>query len=72
MNFDLSDANAIIDWTHEREWRVPGDFTFEVSEATLLFVNSTTYKSFLRKCKESGTNFVDQAKGVVVMDNLLY
>lgn len=72
VNFDLSDADAIIDWTHEREWRAPGDFTFEISEATLLFVNSGTYKSFLRKCRENGRNFVEQAKGVVVMDNLLY
>ncbi len=72
VNFDLSDADAIIDWTHEREWRSPGDFTFDVSEATLLFVNSATYKAFLKKCKENRTNFVEQARGVVVMDNLLY
>lgn len=72
VNFDLSDENSIIDWTHEREWRVPGDFAFDVSEATLLFVNSKTYKSFLKKCKENGKSFVEQARGVVVMDNLFY
>lgn len=72
VNFDLSDENSIIDWTHEREWRAPGDFAFDLSEATLLFVNSATYKSFLKKCKENGTNFIEQVKGVVVMDNLLY
>lgn len=72
VNFDLSKDDALIDWTHEREWRAPGNFAFELKEATLLFVNSSTYKAFLKKCKDNGTNFAEQARGIVVMDNLLY
>ena len=26
VNLDLSDEDRFIDWTHEREWRVPNDF----------------------------------------------
>ncbi|SIO34381.1 hypothetical protein SAMN05444166_3945 [Singulisphaera sp. GP187] len=28
VNFDLSNDKNIIDWTHEREWRLPDDLTF--------------------------------------------
>ena len=72
VNFDLSDEKSFIDWTHEREWRVPGDFEFDLKEATLLFVNEATYKSFMQKCKAQNTNFLEQVRGIVVMDNLLY
>lgn len=72
VNFNLSKDDAFIDWTHEREWRVPGNFCFELKEATLLFVNSLTYQSFAKKCKENGTNFLEEVRGVVVMDNVLY
>ncbi|MDC5822206.1 hypothetical protein OPW19_20535 [Vibrio europaeus] len=30
VNFDLSDDEHILDWTHEREWRVKGDFVFDL------------------------------------------
>ena len=25
VNYDLSDNKYMVDWTHEWEWRVPGD-----------------------------------------------
>lgn len=72
VNFDLSHDSAFIDWTHEREWRAPGDFRFDLKETTLLFVNSSVYKSFQKKCTDNGVAFLEQIKGVVVLDNLLY
>jgi len=33
VRLDLSDEKNIIDWTHEREWRAPGDFHFSRSHA---------------------------------------
>jgi hypothetical protein len=72
VNFDLNNQESFVDWTHEREWRIPGDFEFDLNEATLLFVNEVAYKAFLKKCKTEGKNFAEQVRGVVVMDNLLY
>ena len=34
VNFDLGDFNNIIDWTHEREWRLPKDMTFKLNTAS--------------------------------------
>ncbi|MBO1017965.1 DUF2971 domain-containing protein [Achromobacter sp. SD115] len=72
VNFDLSDENNIIDWTHEREWRVPGDFTFDRSEVTLLFVNAGSYKAFQSLCKKKDKSYLEEVRGVVVMETLLY
>lgn len=72
VNFDLSDEKNIIDWTHEREWRAPGDFTFERSQATLLFVNEASYKAFLALCKERKKPYLEEVRGVVVMESILF
>lgn len=72
VNFDLSNQESFIDWTHEREWRMPGDFNFDLKEATLLFVNEATFKTFLNKCAADGNNLVEQVRGIVVLDNILY
>ncbi|MDA3798762.1 MAG: hypothetical protein PF692_06755 [Kiritimatiellae bacterium] len=72
VNFDLDDSDNFIDWTHEREWRVPNDFEFEIEKATLLFVTESIYKTFISQCEANNTDYFKRAKGVVVMDNLLY
>lgn len=49
-----------------------GDFIFDISEATLLFVNDVTYKNFKNLCTKNEVNYMDQVKGIVVMNNLLF
>lgn len=47
VNFDLSDTKSFVDWTHEREWRAPGDFTFELKQAAVLLGTSADYRQFV-------------------------
>jgi len=62
VNYDLSDSNNIIDWTHEREWRIKGDFTFDLEEVVVILPNSDSYKKFL----ESDTHgVVSKLKGII-------
>lgn len=51
---------------------MPGDFTFDLSAATLLFVNESSFKDFLKICKARQLNYVEEVKGIVVLNNLLY
>ena len=44
VKLDLSDPNQMVDWTHEREWRVPGNLCFDLSEATVLVSNAHDIK----------------------------
>ncbi|PWN12155.1 DUF2971 domain-containing protein [Bacillus thuringiensis] len=69
VNFDLDDEKNIIDWTHEREWRVKGDFEFDLKEATILLVHHEAYKYFMTSTKE---DILKQLGGVVVLRSVLY
>lgn len=73
VNYDLDDDKNIIDWTHEREWRVPGDFTFEWSDCHVMISGHSDYQDFLTKCK---TRSLDQLptsiQGLVSLTPVLY
>lgn len=72
VNFDLDNEDRYIDWTHEREWRKPGSFEFDIENVTLLFVRDSSYKNFINLCKKSNLNYLEKVEGVVVMSNILY
>lgn len=52
VSYDLDDKDNIIDWTHEREWRVKGDFEFELPQVYILLRNSNEYNEFVDKADE--------------------
>ena len=72
VNYDLSDKNNIIDWTHEREWRVPKEFIFDLKEATILLVHEGQYKKFMDKCKIDWPELPYEIKGFVLLNHILY
>ena len=73
VRFDLNDPENIIDWTHEREWRVPGGFEFEISEATILLPSKVGYDRFLKLCSEDeGSDILNEIKGIVNLGTVFY
>jgi hypothetical protein len=73
VNLDVSDNNNVIDWTHEREWRVPGDFEFELSAATLLVITLSTVKNLSARLKETeGLDLISELGGIVTLQHILY
>ena len=72
VNFDLSNDDSIIDWTHEREWRAPNDFKFAISQATVLVPNAKAYKALMEACMDRGLDIHLKVKGIVVMNILLF
>jgi len=72
VNFDLSDDDSIIDWTHEREWRAPNDFKFAISKATILVPNGKAYRQLMEACEDRGLDFHRKVRGIVVMAELLF
>lgn len=69
---DFSNTDKIVDWTHEREWRVPNDFKFDIKEATVVLPDDKVYRQFVKQCAEGHPNILSQLKGIVVMSNILY
>lgn len=64
---DLGDPASIVDWTHEREWRVPDDFAFDVGEAFVLVPNREGYHAFLRHPAQRAGDFIERVAGIVTL-----
>ena len=68
VNYDLSNDNSIIDWTHEREWRIKGDLDFELNQVILIMphgMNNSVLKETF------GDEILNNIKGIVTLDPIL-
>lgn len=73
VRFDLSDDENFIDWMHEREWRVPGGFEFELEQATVLVPNKFGYDRFLELGRENHEeDLLGQIRGLVNLGSVFY
>jgi len=73
VNMKFNDVSNIIDWSHEREWRIKGDFDFELEEATILLANYSLLKPIVEKIKKDlNFDIRDKIKGIVTLTNVLY
>lgn len=73
VRLDLNDPENIIDWTHEREWRVPGGFEFDLSEATIVLPSKVGYDRFLKLCTEDdNSDILNEIKGIVNLGAVFY
>ena len=73
VRLDLSDESNIVDWTHEREWRLPGDLEFELNKATLIAIDNNQVKQMAAEYKEkTGIEIRDQLRGIVTTRDVLF
>lgn len=73
VNYDLSDEDNLIDWTHEREWRVSDDFHFELNEAIVILPKSAIVKRFIKEyVKVFKSSPYDDLKGIISLQELFF
>ena len=73
VNFDLSNKDYMIDWTHEREWRVPGDLKFQYKNIEILVASNSYYQKFVEYCIDNDKlKILKEINGIVVMDTIFY
>lgn len=73
VNYDLSKQQHMIDWTHEREWRVPGDIEFEYKNIEVLVSSNVYYKKFIEYCiQKDKLDMLQEINGIVVMNTIFY
>jgi hypothetical protein len=73
VNYDFNYENTkwdIIDWTHEREWRVPGDMEFQFNKGYVQVVLYTPdcVRYFLKKCP---SEIIDKIYGITTLRTVL-
>ncbi|MBA5689395.1 DUF2971 domain-containing protein [Rugamonas apoptosis] len=72
VNLELGKTDNFIDWTHEREWRHPQDFNFDIEEAIVLLPNFKQYQLFMKECKKQKLDYPERLKGVINMGAVAY
>lgn len=73
VRLDLSDPECFVDWTHEREWRLPGDLEFELAEATLVTIDNAHVKQMSTAYREkTGKDLRDELRGIVTLRDVLF
>jgi hypothetical protein len=73
VNFDLEKTNFVIDWSHEREWRHPGDLEFALSDVVVLLRDYRAYHAFLDLCAEyEERDILGDIQGIMIAEVLLY
>ncbi|MEK3707415.1 DUF2971 domain-containing protein [Paenibacillus sp. FSL R7-0198] len=68
VNFNLNSNDNIVDWTHEREWRIKGDLVFPYYSATIILSHNDEYREFIGKINR---DVLVQLAGVVVLSRAL-
>lgn len=72
VRFDLSKPEGFIDWTHEREWRLPGDLEFDLSKTILVCVHNKEVIKIAKDYKrKTGKELRDIIRGVATLGDIL-
>ncbi|PFJ80495.1 DUF2971 domain-containing protein [Bacillus cereus] len=69
VNLNLDDSNNYIDWTHEREWRLKGDFEFDLREAVILLGNGKAYRAV---ANHIDSEILKQVAGINMMSPIIF
>ena len=73
VKLDLDNSDNIIDWTHEREWRIKGDFCFELNHVEILLSDQDSVNKFYKYCaKENMLHILKDIKGIVTLRSLVF
>lgn len=72
VNLDLSDENNIIDWTHEREWRVPEYLDFKLEDISIIVPNHKNFKKVIKEFDNIGIDILNEVRSIINLGDLFY
>lgn len=65
-------TDGLVDWTHEREWRVPGScFSFDLGEAMVILPNWSAVRKFREHEKEEQHGFSSKVRCILPVSPVL-
>jgi len=69
VNLELTvTPSKTIDWSHEREWRVPNSFKFTYDLTHIILYDKESYDYFLSKCDSS---ILKELHGITILKSIL-
>lgn len=71
VTLDYSDSNSLVDWTHEREWRVRGNVVFSYSDVEVILGCSESYREFVQRYMTVNPELLQQIQGIIVLNSII-
>ena len=73
VRFDLENGDNLIDWTHEREWRLRGDLDFELKDVEILLSHEFSVSQMYSYCQKNDMlDIFSNVKGIVTLKSLVF
>lgn len=73
VKLDLCNDDNFVDWTHERKWRIKGDFHFDLEQVEVLLSSQKSIARFIEICEEYGlTDIMKEIKGIVTLKSIIF
>ena len=71
VDLKLADIEAYIDWTHEREWRVPDKLNFNYCHIEVIVESGEYYRLLVERCiKEKRVDILTGIHGIITLDSV--
>lgn len=71
VDLNLSDNTSYVDWTHEREWRVPDELAFDYKNIEVIVKQDVYYKKLVERCiAEDRTDILVGIHGIITLDSV--
>lgn len=71
VNHNLTDADHLIDWTHEREWRIKGSLKFEYEEIEILVYDDEDYRNIVKYFQNNNPSALTEIHGIIPLQSVL-
>ncbi|ANC78270.1 hypothetical protein ABE65_016265 [Fictibacillus phosphorivorans] len=69
IEYKIDNDWDIVDWTHEREWRIPGDMIINEGYPHIIVYNPTCAQYFLNHCPKE---ILNKTYGITTLTSLLH
>ena len=71
VDLQLNHTKSIVDWTHEREWRIKGDLTFTYNQIEVILPCWSYYQKFVKYCLDnSKEEMLKEIRGIISLDSV--
>lgn len=71
VDLKLADIEAYVDWTHEREWRVPEELNFNYGNIEVIVENGKYYRMLVDRClKQNKADILTGIHGIITLDSV--
>lgn len=71
VSMNLTDFKHLIDWSHEREWRIPGDYPIEYNRIEVIVQSQDYYKKFVNRCIDKDRlDILKEINGIIALNSI--